>query len=154
MDPKMEAQTRSFFSHLAPFFCARRLWGPKWLPRPPPRAPKTSPSLDFHWFWIDFWTILLMIFCIMWATFYLVCLITLLVTSSFHFQISGHKFECVGVDTQSENYRTQFRSSRSLHIFRWQPQLENKGKRICAEPWIRIAKASSRLKQVLGRWQT
>ena len=38
-----------------------------------------------------------MIFCIMWATFYLVCLITFLVTSSFHFQISGHKFKCVGV---------------------------------------------------------
>ena len=55
MDPKMGAQTRSFFGHLAPFFCARRPWEPKWLPRPPPRAPKTSPSLDFHRFWFDCW---------------------------------------------------------------------------------------------------
>ena len=39
----------------------------------------------------------LMIFSIMWASFYLACLITLLVTSSFHFQISGHKFKFVGV---------------------------------------------------------
>ena len=54
MDPKMRAQAHSFFGHLAPFFCARRPWEPKWLPRPPPRAPKTSPSLDFHWFWVDF----------------------------------------------------------------------------------------------------
>ena len=73
MDPKMGAQTRSFFGHLAAFFCATRPWETKWLPRPPPRAPKTSPSLD------------------------LACLITFLVTSSFHFQISGHKFKCVGV---------------------------------------------------------
>ena len=53
MNPKMGAQTRSFCGHLAPFFCARRPWEPKWLPRPPPRAPKTSPSLDFHRFWVD-----------------------------------------------------------------------------------------------------
>ena len=54
IDPKMGAHTRSFFGHLALFFCARRPWEPKWLPRPPPRSPKTSPSLDFHWFWVDF----------------------------------------------------------------------------------------------------
>ena len=54
MDPKMGAKTRSFFGHLAPFFCASRPWEPKWFPRPPPRAPKTSPSLDFHRFWVDF----------------------------------------------------------------------------------------------------
>ena len=47
MDPKIGAQT-------PPFFCARRPWEPKWLPRPPPRVPKTSPSLDFHRFWVDF----------------------------------------------------------------------------------------------------
>ena len=44
----------------------------------------------------------LMIVCIMWATFYLACLITFLVTSSFHFQISGHKFKCVGVVRRGE----------------------------------------------------
>ena len=54
MDSKMGAQTRSFFGHLAPFFCARRPWEPKWIPRPPPRAIKTSPSLDFHRFGVDF----------------------------------------------------------------------------------------------------
>ena len=54
MDSKMGAHTRSFFGHLAPFFCARRPWEPKWLPSPPPRAPKTSPSLDFHRFLLDF----------------------------------------------------------------------------------------------------
>ena len=96
MDPKMGAQTRSFFGHLAPFFCARRPWEPKWLPslpQEPPRPVQASISIDF-WLILDD---LLMIFCIMWATFYLVCLITFLVTSSFHFQISGHKFKCVGV---------------------------------------------------------
>ena len=92
----MGAQTRSFFGHLPPSFGARWPWEPKWLPRPPPRAPKTSPSLDFHQFKLIL-DDLLMIFCIMWATFHLVCLITFLVTSSFHFQISGHKFKCVGV---------------------------------------------------------
>ena len=96
MDPKMGAQARSFFGHLAPFFCSRRPWEPKWrpsLPQEPPRPVQASIS-------IDFWSILddfLMIFCIMWATFYLVCFITFLVTSRFHFQISGHKFKCVGV---------------------------------------------------------
>ena len=53
MEPKMGAQTRSFFGHLAPFFRARRPWEPKWR-KPPPRAPKASPSLDFHWFFVDF----------------------------------------------------------------------------------------------------
>ena len=32
MDPKMGAQTWSFFGHLAPFVRARRPWEPKWLP--------------------------------------------------------------------------------------------------------------------------
>ena len=50
----MGALTRSFFGHLAFFFCARRPWEPKWLPRPSPRASKTSPSLDFHRFLVDF----------------------------------------------------------------------------------------------------
>ena len=96
MDPEMGAQTRSFFGRLASFFRARRPWEPKWLPslpQEPPRPVQASIS-------IDFWSILddfLMIFCIMWATFYLVCFITFLVTSRFHFQISGHKFKCVGV---------------------------------------------------------
>ena len=43
------------------FFCARRPWEPKRLPRLLPRAPGTSPSLDFHrfrvdlgWFFYDF----------------------------------------------------------------------------------------------------
>ena len=96
MDPKMEAQTRSFFYHLAPFFRARRPWEPKWLPslsQEPPRPVQASISIDFLLILDD----LLMIFCLRWATFYLVCLITFLVTSSFHFQISGQKFKCVGV---------------------------------------------------------
>ena len=96
MDPKLGAQTRSFFGHLASFFCARRPWEPKWLPslpQEPPRPIQASISIDFGTIWDNF----LMIFCIMWATFYLVCFITFLVTSRFHFQISGHKFKCVGV---------------------------------------------------------
>ena len=103
-DPKMGARTRSFFGHLAPFFRARRPWKPKWLPslpQEPPRPVQASIS-------IDFWSILddlLMIFCIMWATFYLVCLITFLVTSSLHFQISGHKFKCVGVVSRVKRKR-------------------------------------------------
>ena len=75
MDPKMGAQTRSFFGHLAPFFRARRPWEPKWLPslpQEPPRPVQASISIDFWLIWDD----LLMIFCIMWAYFYLVCLIT------------------------------------------------------------------------------
>ena len=92
MDRKMGAQTRSFFGHLPPFFCARRPWVPS-LPQEPPRPVQASISIDFKLILDDF----LMIFCIMWATFYLVCLITFLVASSFHFQISGHKFKCVGV---------------------------------------------------------
>ena len=96
MDPKMGAQTRSFFSHLALFFCARRPWEPKWLPSLPQEPPRpVQASISF-----DCWLILdnvLMMFCIIWATFYLVCPSTFLVTSSFHFQISCHKFKCVGV---------------------------------------------------------
>ena len=91
----MGAQTRSFFGHLAPFFCAKRPWEPKWLPSHPQEPPRPVQASIF----IDFLLILediLMIFCIMWATFYLVCCITFLVTSKFHFQISGHKFKCVG----------------------------------------------------------
>ena len=96
MDPKMGAQTRPFFGYLAFFFCARRPWEPKWLPslpQEPPRPVQASISIDFGLILNDF----LMIFCIMWATFYLACLITFLVTSSLHFQISGNKFKCVGV---------------------------------------------------------
>ena len=50
MDPKMGAQTRSFFGHLAPFFRARRPWEPKWLPSLPqelPRPVQASISIDF-----------------------------------------------------------------------------------------------------------
>ena len=64
MDPKMGAQTRSFFGHLAFFFCARRPWEPKWLPSPPqepPRPVQASISIDFALILDDF----LMIFCIM-----------------------------------------------------------------------------------------
>ena len=96
IDPKMGAQARSFFGHLTLFFRARRPWEPKWLPslpQEPPRPVQASISIDFLLILDD----CLMIFCIMWATFYLVCLITFLVTSRFHFQISGHKFKCVGV---------------------------------------------------------
>ena len=84
INPKMGAQTRSFVGHLAPFFFARRPWEPKWLPslpQEPPRPVQASISIDFGLILDDFLTI----FCIVWATFYLVCLITFLVTSSFHF---------------------------------------------------------------------
>ena len=50
MDPKMRAQTRWFFVHLAPFFRARRPWEPKWLPslpQEPPRPVQASISIDF-----------------------------------------------------------------------------------------------------------
>ena len=70
MDPKMGAQTWSFFGHLAPFFHARRPWEPKWLPslpQEPPRPVQASISIDFWLILDDF----LLIFCIMWATFYL-----------------------------------------------------------------------------------
>ena len=63
MDPKMGAQTRSFFGHLAPFFRARRPWEPKWLPslpQEPPRPVQASISIDFWSIFDDF----LMIFCI------------------------------------------------------------------------------------------
>ena len=55
MDPKMGAQTWSFFNHLAPFFCARRPWEPKWLPslpQEPPRPVQASISIDF-WLILD-----------------------------------------------------------------------------------------------------
>ena len=64
MDPKMGAQTWSFFGHLAPFFRARRPWEPKWLPslpQEPPRPVQASISIDFLLILDDF----LMIFCIM-----------------------------------------------------------------------------------------
>ena len=70
IDPRMGAQTRSFFGHLAFFFRARRPWEPKWLPslpQEPPRPVQASISIDFWLILDDF----LMIFCIMWATFYL-----------------------------------------------------------------------------------
>ena len=96
MDPQMGAHTRSFFGQLTFFFRARRPWEPKWLqslPQEPPRPIQASISINCCLMLDD----VLMIFCIMWATFYLVCLITFLVTSSFHYKISGHKFKCVGV---------------------------------------------------------
>ena len=52
MDPKMGAQTWSFFGLLAPRFCARRPWEPK-CSQASPKVPETSPSLDFHRFWVD-----------------------------------------------------------------------------------------------------
>ena len=58
MDPNMGAQTRSFFGHLAPFFCARRPWEPKWLPslpQEPPRPVQASISTNLNWFWTIFW---------------------------------------------------------------------------------------------------
>ena len=54
MDPKMGAQTRSFFGHLAPFFLCQTALGAQMAPKPSPRAPKTSPSLGFHRFLIAF----------------------------------------------------------------------------------------------------
>ena len=78
------------------FLLCQTALGAQMAPKPPqehPRPVQASISIDFWLIWDDF----LMIFCIRWATFYLVCPITFLVTSSFHFQISGHKFKCVGV---------------------------------------------------------
>ena len=94
MDPKMGAHTRVIFWSSGSFFLCQTALGAQMAPKPPPRAAKTSPSLDFHRFFVDFGRFF---DDIMWATFYLVCLISFLVTSSFHFQISGHKFKCVGV---------------------------------------------------------
>ena len=67
--------------------------GSQGLSQQPPGSVQASISTDFGSILDDF----LMIFCIMWATFYLACLITFLVTSSLNFQISGHKLKCVGV---------------------------------------------------------
>ena len=36
------------------FFPCQTALGAQMAPKPPPRAPKTSPSLDFHRFWVDF----------------------------------------------------------------------------------------------------
>ena len=69
--PKWEPRRGHFLGHLASFFCARRPWEPKWLPslpQEPPRPVQASISVDFGLILDDF----LMIFCIMWATFYLV----------------------------------------------------------------------------------
>ena len=96
LDLQMGARTRSFFGHLAPFFCARRPWEPKCsqgLPQEPPRPVQALISIDFGLILDDF----LRIVCIRWATFYVVCLIIFLVTSSCRFEISGQKFGCVGV---------------------------------------------------------
>ena len=98
-----------------------RKWTPKWKPRgdsflaiwllfsvpgglgsqndsqslsqEPPGPVQALISTDFGTILDDF----LMISRIIWATFYLVCLIIFLVTSSLNFQISDHKFICVGV---------------------------------------------------------
>ena len=68
------------------------------LSQEPPGPVQASISIDFE-------TILddrLMIFHITWATFYLACLITFLVTSSLNFQFSGHKFKCAGVVSRGQ----------------------------------------------------
>ena len=67
--------------------------GSQGLPQEPPRPVQASISID----WSLMLAPTLSSWCLRWATFYVVCLITFLVTSSFHFQISGHKFKCVGV---------------------------------------------------------
>ena len=95
MDPKMGAHTRSFFGHLALFFCARRPWEPKWLPslpQEPPRPVRASISIDFLLIWIDF----LMIFCVMWATFYLVCLIIFWLPRAFIFKFLATSSNVLG----------------------------------------------------------
>ena len=83
------------------FFCARRSWEPKWLPSPKGQGPPQKPlRLVQSSIYIDLKLIVedsLMIVSIMWATFDLACQIMFLVTSSFHFQISGHKSKFVGV---------------------------------------------------------
>ena len=84
MDPEMDAQTRSFFGHLAPFFSARRPWESKWLPSLPQEPPRPVQASIFINCWLIF-DDFLMIFCIMWATFYMVCFIVFLVTSRFGF---------------------------------------------------------------------
>ena len=84
IDPKMGAHTRSFFSHLAFFFLGQTALGGQMASKPPqelPRPVRASISIDFLLILDD----LLMVFCVMWVTFYLVCFITYLVTSSFHF---------------------------------------------------------------------
>ena len=78
------------------FFLCQTALGAQMAPKPPPRARETSPSLDFHRFWIDFGRSFEDIF---YQVGYFLSGLPhyFLVTSSFHFQISGHKFKCVGV---------------------------------------------------------
>ena len=71
----MGTQTRSFFGHLALVSVPGGLGsqnGSQGLPQEPPRPVQASISTDFGLILDDF----LMIFCIMWATFDLACLIT------------------------------------------------------------------------------
>ena len=56
MDPKMGAQTRSFFGHLAPFFRARRPWEPKWRPSLP-KSPEGQSKPRFLSIFCRFWMI-------------------------------------------------------------------------------------------------
>ena len=97
LDAKMGTQTRSFFGNLAPFFCARRPWKPKWLPRPPPRPVQASISTDFESILYSF----LMIFCIMWATFYLACLIIFWLPRAFIFKFLATSSHVLGPSLRS-----------------------------------------------------
>ena len=92
----MDAQRRYIFGHWLFFSVPGGLGSQnvsQGLSQEPPGPVQASISTDFGTIFDDF----LMIFRIMWATFYLAYLITFLVTSSLNFQISDHKFKFVGV---------------------------------------------------------
>ena len=106
MDPKMGPGRGHFLVIWFFFLCQAALgaqMAPKASPQEPPRPVQASISIDFGLILDD----CLMILCIMWATFYLACLITFLVTSSFHFQISGHNVlrSSVGVSKVTKKVR-------------------------------------------------
>ena len=74
MDPQMGTHFGTHFGHLAPLCCPRQALGAKMTPKASPRVPGTSPSLNFHRFWMDFawilgrfWADFVMMFRVMWA---------------------------------------------------------------------------------------
>ena len=53
MDPQMGTHFGTHFGNLAHLCYPRQALGAKMTPKAPPRAPGTSPSFDFHRFWVD-----------------------------------------------------------------------------------------------------
>ena len=53
MDLQMATHLGTILSQAASLCCPKQALGAKMTPKAPPRAPGTSPSLDFHRFWVD-----------------------------------------------------------------------------------------------------